>query len=236
MTLPDASVAQNQEHPAHNREDARTADLAGGSITCPHGRCPSESCVDCKRIGVEEYMNDHHPVALEFKEDVEGLERLTARQVRWVMAYLETNDVRKANKVAGFSGGQLLKVPAVIAIVAEERQKLLHKFEVTQERVVAELACSAFLDPGELFYDDGTVRPISDLPEHVRRAISGIDVIDGREDHTMKIRFVEKNKSVELLGKWLKMWTDKVEVEGVSALAQRLLEARKNAGISEAQV
>jgi len=82
-------------------------------------------------------------------------------------------------------------------------------------RLVQELLDLAFMNPRELFDDDGTLRPVTDIPDHVFIAIQSLDVSvrksmrkdEGNEVETVKkIKFADKSKYLYLLGKVLKLW------------------------------
>jgi len=59
-----------------------------------------------------------------------------------------------------------------------------------------------------------------DMPEETRRAIANIEIYESiASDGTVisrikKIKFYDKIKSLELIGKHFKMWTDKKELSG----------------------
>lgn len=176
---------------------------------------------------------------LQFKEDVEKLEKLNRRQVLFIAEYLATGNIALASKKAGYSAGRgydLLKMPEVMEVIAKERVVRLQLLEVTAERVIAELAKMAFLDPREFFNDDGSAKDICELDAVTAAAISGLEVTEefsGRGDDralsakVKKYRLADKKGALELLGKYLKMWTDKVEVSGIDQLAERLAKARR---------
>lgn len=69
----------------------------------------------------------------------------------------------------------------------------------------------------------GCVRPIEEIPEALRRTIAGIEVeelyeMQGREKvyigRVKKIKLIDKTKAIEMLGKKLDMFIDKVHVSG----------------------
>ena len=106
--------------------------------------------------------------------------------------------------------------------ITARRTVISQKLEVTQEMVVQELARSAFLDPRAMFNDHG-LKSISDLDEDVARALAAIDIteeFDGRGEereqigYTKKIKFHDKLKALELLGKHLGMFVDQVKHSG----------------------
>lgn len=154
---------------------------------------------------------------------------LTAKEILFVYHYLENGqNGAQAAISAGYSAKTakeqacyMLAKPHVKAAVDKQLSKTLRKLEISRERVLQELGLIAFADIGDAFGTDGQLLPLHEMPEEVRRALSGIDVdelFEGRGDDreqigvTKKIRTWEKTKALELLGKFLKMWTDKVEV------------------------
>lgn len=122
---------------------------------------------------------------------------------------------------AGKIGFELSEKPRIKTRIEEMMADTFKKLEVTREAIIGELARIALSDIGDLFNEDGSMRPIHEIPEDTRRAIAGVDVdelFEGRGDErehigfTKKLKMWDKNKALELLGKSLKMWTDKLEV------------------------
>ncbi|WP_430454958.1 terminase small subunit [Rheinheimera sp.] len=156
-------------------------------------------------------------------------EELSAKEVLFVHHYvINGRNGGAAAKSAGYApayahiqASKMLDKPRIKAAIDALVGPTFKKLEVTKERILEELALIAFSDIGEAFNANGDLLPIHDMPESIRRALSGIDVdmlFEGRgedKEHvgfTKKIRTWEKTKAIELLGKHLKMWTDKVEV------------------------
>lgn len=57
------------------------------------------------------------------------------------------------------------------------------------------------------------------MPEEVRRVVAGMDIDrktteDGNTCTTRMIKFSDKLKALELLGRHFKMWTDRSEITG----------------------
>jgi len=92
--------------------------------------------------------------------------------------------------------------------------------EVNQDMVIKELARIAFLDIRQAFDVDGELLAITDMPEDVARAIGGMDLAKigrgpGSEPEIIKkIKLIDKKGALELLGRHMKMFTDKTEVTG----------------------
>ena len=95
----------------------------------------------------------------------------------------------------------------------EERQK---RTEVTQDRVVEELAAIAFSKATDYveIRSNGVagmviIKPTSELSDTQVRAISGIK--EGANG--IEIKLNDKEKALELLGRHLGMWNDKLDVK-----------------------
>lgn len=123
----------------------------------------------------------------------------------------------------------LAKFQALLqARVAEKTQKV----GITVERVLEEIACLAFFDPLDLFDEHGLRRPLNELSEPVRRAV-GIEFAEGSsargpfDSQMIKYTAADKRAALELAGKYLKMFTDRVEVSGIGELADRISRARE---------
>lgn len=155
---------------------------------------------------------------------------LNERQQLFVREYLVDLNATQAAiragysvKTAGSQGFDLLKKPEIQEMVQAAYQKRAEKVELSAEQVLREIKLAAFLDPIELFADDGTLKPLREMPEHARRAIAGIEVeelYDGRGSerqfigYLKKIKLVSKEGTLTLAGRHLGMFTDKTELTG----------------------
>lgn len=121
----------------------------------------------------------------------------------------------KKNDTAAVNGSKLLrntKVADYIYKRMEDRQK---RTEVTQDRVLKELAAIAFAKATDYVKVEGgyvVVKSTSELTEEQVRAISGIK--EGANG--IEIKLNDKEKALELLGRHLGMFKDKVEVSGLN--------------------
>lgn len=109
-----------------------------------------------------------------------------------------------AEKHAAKQAAMLLCHPKVCGFIREQHASLLAKISTTQERVWAEITRIAFLDPGQLFGDDGELKKMQDIPEDVRRAISGYKITtkvfgDDGESVEKEIKFSNKDAALEKL-------------------------------------
>ena len=156
--------------------------------------------------------------------------KLTSKQSRFVQEYLIDSNATQAairagysKKTAGQIGAEYLKKPNIAASIAEAQKGLEKRTEVTQERVIQELACSAFLDIKDLFEDDGSLKLVRDMPESVRRSIAGLEVTEifDRADGDQKtaigllkrVKLIDKNDSLGKIGTNLGMFKTQVKIE-----------------------
>ncbi|MFD1954286.1 terminase small subunit [Paenibacillus thailandensis] len=149
---------------------------------------------------------------------------LTAKQQRFADEYLIDLNAKQAAIRAGYStnsaeqqGSALLSNPKVRAYIDERMAELSKRTGVNQERIIRELARIAFVDPTELVdMGDATVRV--DATKDDTAAIASVKVKtrpgEYGEEIEREVRFADKIKALELLGKRFAMWTDKQQIEG----------------------
>jgi phage terminase small subunit len=158
---------------------------------------------------------------------------LTSLQERAAQLYvLEGKTKSDAYREAGYSvenstdksvnelASALFANPKVSSRVEELRELQLKRQQVTIDRVVAEYAKLAFQDVTQIFYPNGTLRPLDEMHPDARAAISGIEVVDlNTEDEHIssqikKIKLVDKKGALDSLANFLKMFVKQVEHTG----------------------
>ncbi len=129
---------------------------------------------------------------------------------------------KSSEKAAESGASRLLSNAKVKSYLQESTDKAMKKFDITEERILQELACISFLDFADLLDSNGNLKDMDDIPEHARRAISGLDVSElfegeGKDRKNIgllkKLKTSDKKGALELLGKYKKMWSDKVILE-----------------------
>lgn len=176
---------------------------------------------------------------------------LTPKQQRFVDEYLIDLNATQAAIRAGYSvrtaksvGAENLTKPDVRAAVSAAVEAQSKRTGITADVILGELLRLARVDLSEAYDDNGKLKPIRDMPEDVRRAIAGVEVdeieewtegTDGKKrrevvGYTTKVKFWDKPRSLELLGKHLKLFTDVVKHEGFDSLAEALRSAEARAG------
>jgi phage terminase small subunit len=174
---------------------------------------------------------------------------LTPKQSLFVAEYLIDLNATRAAKSAGYSdktaysqGQRLLNNVEVAAVIAEKTKKRMDKLEITADRVLKELAALGFSNMGDYMEvtEDGKGFDFAfgNLTREQMAAIQEItvDTTGGANDGERrlvlrnKFKLGDKRGSLELLGKHLQLFTDKLEISGSLNLADAIAEARKRAG------
>lgn len=192
---------------------------------------------------------------------------LTPKQKRFCDEYLIDLNATQAAIRAGYSpktaeqtASRLLRNVKVQEYIAKRQKELSRSTEITQERVIKELALIAFsnnadyahvvekklqVEAGGTLVDvldkDGnpvmyrTVEPVltEELTEEQKRALAVIK--KGRDG--LEVKSCDKVKALELLGKHLGIFTDKIEAnvnDTTRSELQELLAQRKARGEPDA--
>lgn len=150
-------------------------------------------------------------------------------------------EAKYSKKTADQKASHLLKLPHIKARIAELEKPALKKAKVNVDRVMQELARLGFYDPAVMFDDDNNLLAIKDMPPEIRAAISGIDVFEEYQGkgknrqfigYTKKIRFCNKTKALELLGKTntFNMFVENIKttIEETPATKEAFEKARKD--------
>lgn len=159
-------------------------------------------------------------------------------RARFVDEYVIDQNATQAAIRAGYSpksayvsGYRLLKDAQIKAEIDKRLAVVSANCGITAERILQEYACLAFIDPINLFTEDGHLKPISEMSEDARRAIAGLEVVQmkatGSEDVQIesllkKIKLTDKKGSLDSLAKIMGMMKEKVEVSGQITLGALL--------------
>ncbi len=117
----------------------------------------------------------------------------------------------------------LLQNSDVSARVRRLEELQLKRYEVTQDRVVAEYSKLAFFDVRNLLNDDGGLKDISQLDDETAAAICGMDVEDlyegkGKDRQKIgrvkKVKLADKKAALDSLAKVLAMFVERHEHTG----------------------
>lgn len=125
-----------------------------------------------------------------------------------------------AEKAAKQQASRMLANERIKAEVDRVMGKSLAKLEITIDRVLMEVARLGFADIRKCFNADGTLKNLHELDDDTAAALVGMEVIEIEDNGSVRVvakkfKFADKKGSLELLGKHLKMWTDKIEVSDI---------------------
>jgi phage terminase small subunit len=155
---------------------------------------------------------------------------MTEKELRFVEEYLVDLNSARAARAAGYSEAsaaniayQLLRKPRVKAAIEAAQRERSERTGVTADQVINELARIAFADIGAAFDEDGNLKPLHELPEDARRALSGVEtdeLFEGRGEErakvgvVRKIKFWDKTRALELLARHFGVLGKQGESEG----------------------
>lgn len=163
--------------------------------------------------------------------------KLTQKEAAFVREYLIDLNAAQAAIRTGYAPAsanvtacKLMKKPNVkeaIDIAMAERSR---RTGISQDRVLLELARMAFVNPLDIVgADDGELKDGVNADDAVAIASIKVKTIptDNGDIVEREVKMVDKIKPLELLGKHLGMFKDKLEVEIKGSIADRLKQARE---------
>lgn len=118
----------------------------------------------------------------------------------------------KKDETAAQAGSRMLRNVKVAKYISERMQERRQRTEVTQDMVVRELAAIAFSKATDYAaVKNGTViiKNTAELSDEQISAIAGIK--EGANGIEVKLN--DKEKALELLGRHLGMWNDKLDIK-----------------------
>ncbi len=170
---------------------------------------------------------------------------MTPKQQLFVNEYLIDGNATRAAIRAGYSadtaysiGQENLKKPVIEAAITKALADRADRTQVTADRVISEIAAMAFYDPAALAEvavetppgsgkyvskEIGSPLDVRALPEPIRRAIVGWSW-DKAGNFTIKL--ADKSKALDQLMRHLGEYNDKLSVNPLDGLAERLERAR----------
>ena len=144
--------------------------------------------------------------------------KLTGKQERFCREYKIDFNATRAAVAAGYSkktahviGPENLEKPIIKKRLSQLTGKTVKKLELTEEMVLKEMMLIAFQNTYEIQrkIDNG-----EDLTLAEQKAISGVSKSRNQFGETTTYKVSDKTKGLEMLGKYLAMFKDKLEVSG----------------------
>lgn len=148
--------------------------------------------------------------------------KLTAKQKRFVEEYLIDLNATQAAIRAGYSvktaqeqSARLLSKVMVQQAIAEQMAERSKRTGVNQDRVVLELAKIAFVNAADVINaEDATIKLSATSDDTAAIQSVKVKIIPTKKGEGIEreVRLNDKLKALELLGKHLGMWNDKLDV------------------------
>lgn len=149
--------------------------------------------------------------------------KMTERQKRFCDEYLiDLNATRaykaayktvKNDKTAAVSGAKLLRNAKISKYLSEVMKNREERTKISQDKVLNELAAVAFSNVADIVTVKKGMVFIKDTEELTEAQTSAIASIkEGRNG--IKVKMNDKIKALELLGKHLGLWNEKIELSG----------------------
>lgn len=150
--------------------------------------------------------------------------KLTAKQKRFVDEYLVDLNATQAAIRAGYSakradaiGYENLRKPVIAAAIGEMQMKRAERTGITQDRVLNELARVAFGDPRKVMSwgpRGVTLINSTTLTDDEAAMVSEASETITAGGGSVKLKLNDKLRALEMLGRHLGMFTDKMEISG----------------------
>lgn len=164
---------------------------------------------------------------------------MTPKRERFVAEYLVDLNATQAAIRAGYSaktaneqGARLLANASVASAVKTALEKRAERTEITQDRVLQEIARIAFSDLRRMFGENGGLKRPEDLDDDTAAALASIEVVtrsagkngegETEVEHVHKVKAWDKARALEMLGRHLAMFTDKTEHSAGAGMAELL--------------
>lgn len=164
---------------------------------------------------------------------------LSAKREAFVRAYVAYGNATQAAIAAGYSektakqqGSRLLTDVDIQAAIEDQRAPIMNHYEVTAERVIAELSKIAFSSMGDLMEVDADGNPqlrLDGLTDQQKAAIAEFQTDslsrgEGTSIIKVKVKMHDKLSALEKLGRQLGMFGGKAEDDRNNAEAAALRE------------
>ena len=150
-------------------------------------------------------------------------DKLTNKQKIFADEYLIDFNATRAYKIAypsikndntaAVNANRLLKKPKIKSYIDSQTMEIEKIARVTKEQVLQEFVNIAFADITDLVTIQGkavTVQDINTVPKELRRAIASIK----ETKFGLEIKFHDKVRALENIGRHLGMFNDKLELTG----------------------
>jgi len=150
--------------------------------------------------------------------------KLSQKQQRFVDEYLVDLNATQAAIRAGYSkktaasqGERLLRNVEIQLLIQERMAERGKRTEISQDSIVKELARIAFGDPRKVMEwgpNGVKLRPSTELSDEDAAIVSEVSETTSANGGSLKLKTNDKLKALELLGRHMGMFKEKVELTG----------------------
>ena len=162
--------------------------------------------------------------------------QMRLKAIDWFMrGYSKAESMRKAGyseSVAKTDTSSVFGRDDVKEEIARRQDRAAQKAQVDANWIIGRLTAIAGADIGDLIEVDSEGIPtinFNKLTPDIRAAIGEVGSGGGK----IKVKTADKLRALELLGKYLGLFTDRIKIEGDQDLIERLYAGRKRVGESE---
>lgn len=162
--------------------------------------------------------------------------KLTPKQAMFYGEYIKDfNGTRAAiaigvpEKSAAVFAARMLRNDKVAAAIEGWKLRQTERLEISAERVLNELHKLATFDPRNLYDKEGNRIPVHMLDDYTAAAVAGVEdetteTIDSSDKkvvrRSQRVKMADKGQNLERLGRYFKLFTDKLEHGGKVTLEQ----------------
>lgn len=144
---------------------------------------------------------------------------LTDKQRKFCQEYMIDMNATQSAIRSGYSektaysiGSENLSKPEIIEYLQALTKKQQERTEITADRVLKELAKIAFFNMDDVLDDSGNTKELKDWSRDDLASVQ--EITDNAITGDRKIKLSDKKASLDLLGRHLKLFTDKVQLSG----------------------
>ena len=149
---------------------------------------------------------------------------MTKKQKRFVEEYLIDLNATQAAIRAGYSpdtaksiGSENLSKPDISAAVAKAMAERSKRTGINQDRVLQELARIGFARITDVM-DPATAKIKDDASDDDLACIQSVKIKPNEWGTEREVKLCDKKSALELLGRHLGMWNDKLDLKGVEGV------------------
>ena len=149
---------------------------------------------------------------------------MTQKQKRFVEEYLIDLNATQAAIRAGYSpdtaksiGSENLSKPDISAAVAKAMAERSKRTGINQDRVLQELARIGFARITDVM-DPATAKIKDDASDDDLACIQSVKIKPNEWGTEREVKLCDKKSALELLGRHLGMWNDKLDLKGVEGV------------------